>query len=130
MQPPSKLIDSDSKKVDPISAVQESCSDVNQLYQTFHTARGRTTSVKHEAHFASLPEVKPRLTQDATHSVAETFKERLQAYKKMISKDMSFTDQLDMREPQLVTEYALSIFTNMRLEEDGYQLQPDYLSRI
>lgn len=48
----------------------------------------------------------------------------------MISKDMSFTDQLDMREPQLVTEYALSIFTNMRLEEDGYQLQPDYLSRI
>lgn len=52
--------------------------------------------------------------------MSETYKERLQAYKKMISKDMSFTDQLDMREPQLVTEYALSIFTNMRIEEDGY----------
>ncbi len=34
-----------------------------------------------------------------TDSVSEVNKERLQAYKKKIMKEMTFADQLDMRDP-------------------------------
>lgn len=43
---------------------------------------------------------------------------------------MTFADQLDMREPQFVTEFSADIFANMRLQEEGLQLQPDYLSKV
>jgi Cyclin, N-terminal domain len=32
---------------------------------------------------------------------------------------MNFADQLDMRDPQFVTEYANDIFENLRKEEEG-----------
>lgn len=65
-----------------------------------------------------------------TDSVSEVTKERLQAYKKKIMKEMTFADQLDMRDPQCVTEYANDIFSNLRRQEEGFQLQPDYLSKV
>ena len=43
---------------------------------------------------------------------------------------MSFADQLDMRDPQFVTEFASEIFSNMRKQEEGLQLSPDYLSKV
>jgi hypothetical protein len=43
---------------------------------------------------------------------------------------MSFADQLDMRDPQFVTEFASDIFSNMRKQEEGLQLAPDYLSKV
>lgn len=45
-------------------------------------------------------------------------------------KDLSFADQLDMRNPQCVTEFAPSIFANLRAEEAEFQLAPDYLSKV
>jgi hypothetical protein len=35
-----------------------------------------------------------------TEFVSTTFKERLQTYKKKISKEMAFSDQLELRDPQ------------------------------
>jgi len=35
-------------------------------------------------------------------------------------KDMTFADQLDMRDPQCVTEVVNDIFSNMRRQEDGF----------
>jgi len=35
-----------------------------------------------------------------------------------------------MRDPQCVTEYANDIFSNLRRQEEGFQLQPDYLSKV
>ncbi len=35
-----------------------------------------------------------------------------------------------MRDPQCVTEMANDIFANLRRQEDGFQLQPDYLSKV
>jgi hypothetical protein len=43
---------------------------------------------------------------------------------------MSFADQLDMRDPQFVTEFASDILSNMRKQEEGLQLAPDYLSKV
>lgn len=34
-------------------------------------------------------------------------------------KEMNLTDQLDMRDPKFVTEYATEIFNNLRKEEEG-----------
>lgn len=62
-------------------------------------------------------------------SVASDFKARLAAYKLQITSEMSFADQCDMRSPQCVTEFANEIFANLRKQEEGLQLQPDYLSK-
>jgi len=62
--------------------------------------------------------------------VAKIFRERLQAHKKTLTSDMTFTDQLEMRDPQAVTEYTGMIYKNMRQEEKSFLLQPDYLSKI
>jgi hypothetical protein len=35
-------------------------------------------------------------------------------------KDMTFADQLDMRDPQYVTEFSAEIFANMRKGEEGF----------
>ena len=68
--------------------------------------------------------------QSKPHEVAEVLRERLQGYKKELLKSLSFADQLDMRDPQAVTEMANQIFANCRRDELGYQLQPDFLSRV
>lgn len=83
----------------------------------------------HNAKSEDLSEMTKQREQKPSE-VSETFKERLQVYKKSLMKGMSFTDQLDMRDPQCVTEFAHDIFSNMRRLEQGYQLQPDYLSKV
>jgi hypothetical protein len=57
------------------------------------------------------------ISTDEQANVVKIYKERLQNYKKQITQDMSFTDQLEMRDPQAVTEYTASIYANMRQEE-------------
>lgn len=69
------------------------------------------------------------ISSDEQANVVKIYKERLQNYKKQITQDMSFTDQLEMRDPQAVTEYTSSIYANMRQEEIQFTLQPDYLQK-
>lgn len=73
------------------------------------------------SHFQDVEEVKKSKAKKQ-ESISETYKERLAQYKKAITKDMTFTDQLEMRDPQCVTEFSAEIFANMRRDEEGYQL--------
>lgn len=99
-QPPCKLIDSDTKKPD--------------MFTTMTT-------------FIVQPVVCPPQPQS---KVSKDYSARLAEFKLMTSKAMPFPDQLDMKEAQFVTEYASTIFANMRSQEQGMQLQSDYLSKV
>ena len=63
-------------------------------------------------------------------SVAEIFKERLQALKKETAKEMSFSDKMEARDTQSLSEFASAIFTHLRQQEEGMALAPDYLSKV
>lgn len=62
--------------------------------------------------------------------VAEEFKQRIASFRKRICKTMVFSDQLDIRDPQMVAELATDIYKNIRKEEAEKQIDVDYLSRI
>ena len=51
-------------------------------------------------------------------------------YRRTISKGMVFSDQLDMRDPQMVSELATEIYQNMRKEEVSTKVDADYLSKV
>ena len=70
------------------------------------------------------------LTLNGAAKPSEIMRERLQAYNKQIRKGMSLADQLDMRDPQCVTEMADSIFHNMRRIEVEHKLPLDFLSKV
>jgi len=82
-QPPSKLIDSDTK-------------EENLLMQgSYLTARGPNNKIKVEVdnaiHFIDIAEVH-KTKQQKVQTVSENFRERLATYKKGITKDMTFAD--------------------------------------
>ena len=62
--------------------------------------------------------------------VAEDFKQRVASFRKRICKTMVFSDQLDIRDPQMVAELATDIYKNMRLEEAEKQIDVNYLTRV
>ena len=112
MQPPCKFIDSDTKN----------CHNEDPLFKTQSVFK-LTSAVEDESSVVS------ETTKDVSdlpvkshQSVSNQFKERLLTYKKRITKDMTFADQLDMRDPQCVTEVANDIFSNLRRQENGFQL--------
>ena len=63
-------------------------------------------------------------------SVSEIFKQRLTAYRKQISKNMVFTDQLEIRDPQMVAELATDIYKNIRIEENFKKVDAEYLNKV
>lgn len=52
--------------------------------------------------------------------VKEICRERVDAYKKSIKKTMPLSDQLDMRDPQAIAEYAQEVFQSMIEKEPLY----------
>ena len=62
--------------------------------------------------------------------MGEIFKERLAAYRKTVTKGMVFADQLDLRDPQMVSEFASDIYKNLREQEIDFKIEPDYLSKV
>ena len=107
MQPPYKLIDSDTKNCsaneDPLFKTQALFKLTSAVVDEYSVDSETTKDV------SDLPAKCQK--QD---SVAQQFKERMQSYKKKLMKDMTFADQLDMRDPQCVTEVANDIFSNLR----------------
>ena len=63
-------------------------------------------------------------------SVSEIFKQLLTAYRKQISKNMVFTDQLEIRDPQMVAELATDIYKNIRIEENFKKVDAEYLNKV
>jgi hypothetical protein len=60
-------------------------------------------------------------------SVQEIFKERVQQWRKAQMKEMTLADQLDLRNPQCVSEFAQEIYENMLGEEAAWMVDPEYL---
>ena len=63
-------------------------------------------------------------------SIGSIFKERLVHYRKQLSKKMVFADQLDLRDPQMVSEFAFDIYLNMKEVERLNIVSPDYLHKV
>jgi len=111
VQPHCKIIDSDTKN---------GCLNEDPLFKTMHRIQGpivEENSLDSQT-TKDASDFQAKLTN--TNSVSEINKERLQAYKKKIMKEMTFADQLDMRDPQCVTEFANDIFSNLRRQEEGF----------
>ena len=47
-----------------------------------------------------------------------------------MSKSMVFTDQIELRDPQMVAEMATEIYKNMRKEEILMKVDADYLTKV
>jgi hypothetical protein len=62
-----------------------------------------------------------------TETVKERCKERLDGFKKQMKKSMPLTDQLDMRDPQCIAEFAQEVYQSMIDKEPIYAVDPDYL---
>ena len=62
--------------------------------------------------------------------VAEVFKQRLVSHRRQLSKSMVFSDQLEIRDPQMVAELASDIYRNMRKTETALKVDADYLSKV
>ena len=63
-------------------------------------------------------------------TVNDIFKERLATFRKQIMKGMVFSDQLDIRNPQMVSEFADDIYATLRKQEVEFQVEADYLSKV
>ena len=51
---------------------------------------------------------------DTKESPSQVFSQRLAQYRKSLQKQLSFADSIDLRNPQLVAEFAGDIYTSMR----------------
>ena len=67
---------------------------------------------------------------DKKKSVSELFKQRRAAFRKQMSKKMNFCDALDIRNPQLASEFASDIYVNMRSEEARLKISPTFLKDV
>ena len=43
---------------------------------------------------------------------------------------MTFSDQLDMRNPQMVSEFATDIYTTMKAQEKLFKVEANYLQKV
>lgn len=66
----------------------------------------------------------------SSQEISGIFKERLVNLRKSMVKKMNFVDQLDMRNPQMVSEYASEIYANMKKTEKEFLVSPDYLTKV
>ena len=63
-------------------------------------------------------------------SVSDIFKQRLVNYRRQISKNMVFSDQLELRDPQFCAELATEVYKNMRLIESKLKVDANYLTKV
>jgi hypothetical protein len=64
-----------------------------------------------------------------TADVKEDCRQRIEEYKRSIKKTMALSDQLDMRDPQCIAEFAHEIYQSMRDLEPLYQIDNQYLQK-
>lgn len=56
----------------------------------------------------------------SVEQIREKCKDRMDTYRKDVKKDMPLSDQLDMRDPQTIADYAQEIFQSMKDKEGEY----------
>lgn len=77
-----------------------------------------------------IDEAKNGTDSNQPKKVGDIFKERLVTLRKSIMKGMMFSDQLDIRNPQMVSEFASDIYQTLRKQEVEFQVEADYLSKV
>jgi len=65
-----------------------------------------------------------------SESSDKQWRQRLASHRKEILKEMNLVDQLDVRDPQQVAEFANDIYWGMRDMEKSYMVSPDYLQQV
>jgi ribosomal protein S18 len=63
-------------------------------------------------------------------SVAEIFAERKQKYKRDQMKTLPLSDQLDYRNPQVLSEFSTQIYQTMLKDEVKHMVDPNYLQKV
>lgn len=68
--------------------------------------------------------------KETLEQIKEKCRERVDTYKRSIKKNMPLSDQLDMRDPQSIAEYAQEVFQSMIEKEPMYQIDNEYLKKV
>ncbi len=68
-------------------------------------------------------------SKQSQEEVAQVCKDRLAQHRKSLLKKMILSDQLDMRDPQCVAEFAQEVYDSMLDLEMVYKVDHDYLSK-
>lgn len=63
-------------------------------------------------------------------SVTEIFAERKQRYKREQMKTLPLSDQLDYRNPQVLSEFSTQIYQTMLKDEVKHMVDPNYLQKV
>lgn len=67
---------------------------------------------------------------ESAEAVKEKCRQRLDEYKKQIKKTMPLSDQLDMRDPQCIAEFAQEVYLSMLDKEPQYLIDFEYLKKV
>lgn len=59
----------------------------------------------------------------------ERCKERMDAYRRDVKKEMPLSDQLDMRNPQSIAEYSQEVYMSMLEKEKEYAIDNEFLKK-
>lgn len=62
--------------------------------------------------------------------VKDRCKDRIDNFKKQLKKTMPLSDQLDMRDPQMIAEFAQEVYQSMLDKEPEYMVDFEYLQKV
>ena len=101
--------------------MQQLSSDTNLEVSSSHhstssNSSGTITTATTSDSLKSDIQKQPSIVSE--EDVKEKVKERLTQYRKTVLKGMVLSDQLDMRDPQSLAEYAQEIYESMKNLED------------
>lgn len=68
--------------------------------------------------------------KETPEQIREKCKERMDAAKRDAKKEMPLSDQLDMRNPQYIAEFAQDVFNSMIEMEKQYLIDNEYLKKV
>lgn len=73
---------------------------------------------------------KEELVKETPEQIREKCKERMDQYKREVKREMPLSDQLDMRDPQFIAEFAQDVFESMIEKEKIYRIDNEYLKKV
>ena len=68
--------------------------------------------------------------KESAEQIKERCKERMDNYKRDVKREMPLSDQLDMRDPQFIAEFAQDVFNSMLEKEGEYRIDNEYLKKV
>jgi hypothetical protein len=68
--------------------------------------------------------------EETVEQLKDKCRDRIDQYKRSIKKNMPLCDQLDMRDPQMIAEFAQEVFLSMIEKEDQYRIDHEYIKKV